>query len=80
MHVVFLNSYKVGFIRIYRDGKSIQNSTCKTLSLKISTKNMCKKCPKLFKVSKNAQNCTKKGQKPLIKRVKKTKISTAVKK
>ena len=35
---------------------------------KISIQNMCKKCPKSCKISKNAQNCTKRS-KHLIKRI-----------
>ena len=46
---------------------------------KISTQNMCKKCPTSCKMSKNGQNFTKKCQKPLTKRMEKPKISTAVK-
>ena len=42
----------------FRDGKSLQNSTRKTLSLKNSTQNMCKKCSKLCK---NNNNCTTKA-------------------
>ena len=63
----------------FRDGKSLQNSTGKTLILKnLRTKYVRKMLKNVQKFAKIPKNCTKKA-KPFEKSVKKTKISTDVK-
>ena len=60
--------------RVCRDGKSLQDSTGKTLSLKNQRTKYVQKCSKLCK---NTKNCTKKGK--ILTRVKNSKNCISVK-